>query len=333
MDIRINSFPVHFSLENEKNVAEVIASVSGWARERELVFTEARINDEHYLVESLPDIPLEAVRSIDCIVQSRADVVISSLEEADAYCERADSFVRRSLEERAVESGAAESLAGGARWLGEVVSSTLSLLGADPAEVSCRDTTVRDYLGRLEDFSSSVRAAGSSESLLEVFRGKGEVFAAVKEILRMMLMSENLRRLVVQSLESPDVLIESLKKIKEETAAQSDILAETVRLYQEGRDSDASEKFRSFVEFVYAYTRACYQCVPVFRIDPSKITIDGVSLEERNRALNDMLSQILSSLENNDIISLSDILEYEMRPQIETVGAYIDAVLEEIHKG
>jgi len=331
VDIRINSFPVHFSLENEKNVAEVIASVSGWARERELVFTEARINDEHYLVESLPDIPLEAVRSIDCIVQSRADVVISSLEEADAYCERADSFVRRSLAERAVEGGAAESLAGGARWLGEVVSSTLSLLGADPGEVSCRDTTVRDYLGRLEDFSSSVRESGSPESLLGVFEAKGEVFAAVKEILRMMLMSENLRRLVVQRLESPDVLIESLKNRKEEAAAQPDILAETGRRSQEGRASASGGMAHRFV--LYAYTRACYQCVPVCRIDPSKIAVDGVSLEERNRALNDMLSQILSSLENNDIISLADILEYEMRPQIETIGAYVDAVLAEIQAG
>ncbi len=333
MDIRINSLPVNFSLENEKSVAEVIASVSGWARERELVFTEARINDEPYMVESLPDMPLDSVRSIDCIVQSRADVVISSLEEGDAYCDRADAFVRRSLEERSVEPDAAESLAGGAAWLGEVVNATLSLLGLAPEEVSSRDLTVKEHLGHLADFSESVRTAGEGEKLLEVFERKGVVFSAVKEILRMMLMSENLRRLVVQSLESPDVLLQSLRRVKEDIGAQSGALAETVRLYQEGRDADASGHFRSFVEFIYAYTRACYQCVPVFRVDPSKIVIDGVSLEERNRTLNDLLSQILSSLENNDIISLSDILEYEMRPQIETIGAYIDALIAEIQEG
>lgn len=333
MDIRINSLPVNFSLEDEKSVAEVIASVSGWARERELVFTEARINDEPYMIESLPDMSLDSVRSIDCIVQSRADVVISSLEEGDAYCDRADSFVRRSLEERAVEPGAAESLAGGAGWLGEVVTTTLSLLGAAPEEVSCRDATVKEYLERLSDFSGSVRAAGEGEALLAVFGQKADIFSAVKEIFRMMLMSENLRRLVVQSLESPDVLLQSLRRVKEEIGAQSEALAETVRLYQEGRDSDASGHFRSFVEFIYAYTRACYQCAPVFRVDPSRVVIDGVSLEERNRALNDLLSQILSSLENNDIISLSDILEYEMRPQIETIGAYVDALIAEIQEG
>ncbi len=333
MDIRINGLPINFSLENEKSVADVIASVSGWARERELVFTEARINDESYMIESLPDMPLESVRSIDCIVQSRADVVIASLEEGDAYCDRADAFVRRSLEERAVERGAAESLAGGAEWLGEVVVSTLSLLGVAPKEVSCRDATVKDYLEQLAGFSESVRAAGEGEGLLAVFGQKGDIFQAIKEILRMMLMSENLRRLVVLSLESPDVLVESLRRVKDEIGSQADSLAETVRLYQEGRDSDASGHFRSFVEFIYAYTRACYQCAPVFRVDPSLIVVDGVSLEERNRTLNDLLSQILTSLENNDIISLSDILEYEMRPHIETIGAYVDALLEEIQEG
>ncbi|HNU92450.1 MAG TPA: hypothetical protein PKO25_11335 [Spirochaetota bacterium] len=330
MEILINSLPVHFRLENEKNIADVIASVSGWARERELIFTEARINDEPYAVEALPDMPLEAVRSIDCVVRSRADVVISSLEEADAYCDRATAFIESALDAGRVDREAAASLEGGAGWLGEVVESTLSLLGTAPEETGCRDTNVREYLDRLNDFSSSVRSADSEDSLLAVFKTAGGVFSAIKEVLRMMLMSENLRRLVVQSLESPDVLVHSLEKIREEAPAQSEVLAETVQLYQQGRDSEASKKFHSFVEFVYDYTRACYQCVPVFRIDTSGIEIEGVTLEERNRELNDMLSEILSSLENNDIISLSDILEYEMRPRIETIGAYIDAVLAEI---
>ncbi len=128
MDIRINSRPVNFSLEDEKSVAEVIASVSGWARERELVFTEARINDEPYMIESLPDMSLDSVRSIDCIVQSRADVVISSWRRATLIA-TGDSFVRvRSRRGRG--SGCGGIARGRCRMAGEVRHHTLRFWGA-----------------------------------------------------------------------------------------------------------------------------------------------------------------------------------------------------------
>ena len=88
VDIQINSRPISFELENEKSVSDVIHAVLQWAGERDLIFVEANIDNNTYQVDSPPELDLGGVRVINCIVQSKADVVIATLEEGMAYCDR-----------------------------------------------------------------------------------------------------------------------------------------------------------------------------------------------------------------------------------------------------
>ena len=61
-----------------------------------------------------------------------------------------------------------------------------------------------------------------------------------------------------------------------------------------------------------------------------EIMIDNVSLEEKNSIINDMINEIVNVMENNDIISLTDILEYEIKPVFENMELYIDKILDTI---
>ncbi|MBN1534108.1 MAG: hypothetical protein JXA20_15665, partial [Spirochaetes bacterium] len=56
----------------------------------------------------------------------------------------------------------------------------------------------------------------------------------------------------------------------------------------------------------------------------------GESLEEKNARLRDLLDQITEIMQNNDIISLADTLEYEIRPSLENLGTYLDLLLSQI---
>ena len=49
--------------------------------------------------------------------------------------------------------------------------------------------------------------------------------------------------------------------------------------------------------------------------------------------LHDFLNQTIIILENNDIISLSDILEYEILPALEDLGEYLDLLIDVITGG
>ena len=162
---------------------------------------------------------------------------------------------------------------------------------------------------------------------MDILRENREIFADIRQVFRMFLLSDEMRSLIVKSIDSPDVLITSMSQIGEELGEQLAGIQAAAVAFQTGKDADGSERLKNFVDFIYRYTRTCYQIVPVFGIDLAEIEVDGVSLEQKNSLLRDLLHEVTTIMENNDIISLSDILEYEIKPAMENLGEYIGLLL------
>jgi len=81
---------------------------------------------------------------------------------------------------------------------------------------------------------------------------------------------------------------------------------------------------------MFNYTRTCYQISPVFDISLKDIVVGEESLEERNREIQILLNETVDIMESNDMISLADILEYEIVESIENLENFIDLLLEKI---
>ncbi len=97
--------------------------------------------------------------------------------------------------------------------------------------------------------------------------------------------------------------------------------------FQSGKDGEGASRLQRFIDFFFSYSRVCYQVAPVFGIELSDIVNEGVSLLDRNRRIQDMLNEIIEIMENQDYISLSDILEYEIRPLMNDLGVFMDLLL------
>ncbi|HNT11469.1 MAG TPA: hypothetical protein PKG59_11315, partial [Spirochaetota bacterium] len=63
------------------------------------------------------------------------------------------------------------------------------------------------------------------------------------------------------------------------------------------------------------------------RLPVDRLMSDRLALEDINADLTEKLNMIVEVMENNDIISLTDILEYEIKPAFEGLGRYIDELL------
>ncbi len=320
--VQINSFPVTIELEGEETVQDLIGSVSQWARERDLIFLETQIGDNNYPVDQIPDMSLHDVESINCVVRSRAEVIISSLGEGIAYCDRVMQFFEENRQQGG-ESLPAESLAVGIDWLSDILHSVLGLLQID-GEMRYRDRRIADYLDELAELGKLIRSADDA-SYNKVISA-GDIFESVKNIFRMILQGEDLGNIVMNSIDSPDTLIRSLNEIRDSTPEQIQNLEEIAIAFQTGRDAEGSEKLQLFIDFMYFSIRTFFQIIPVFGIDLSTIVVNGDTLEERNVQINDRLQELVTVMENNDIISLTDILEYEIKPLIENLDGYIEQI-------
>jgi hypothetical protein len=329
MEIQINNCPVDFELNDEKTIGEVVNSIVDWTKNRNLIFTETAINNNNYSIDRLPDIPLDKIEILNCFVQSKADVVISSLNACIDYCAKSREFFTKSITDGKLDAVEIENAAGGVDWIIEVLGKISDLLGINLNEIKYKDDIVALYIDKFINFKKSlINNKKNIKKLFKSIEGDIEIFSVISDILKMLLMSEQMKSLVVQSIDSPDVLLKTLRSIKKEIPAQLKNLEEIAVSYQTRNDQDGALKLDHFINFIFNYSRACFQIASVFGADPEKIIIDGISLSKKNDEIKVHLDNIMEVMENNDIISLSDILEYEMKSSLENLEIYIDTLID-----
>jgi hypothetical protein len=330
MEIQINSCPVDFSVENEKNASEVLNSISKWATDRDLVLTEAWINNSSYSINDVPDIPIGEVNLINCVVQSRAEIAVSSINDAVDYCGKSIRFIENALDNGDIDREKIDLLRGGIDWIAAISTGVAELLGVSLNEFRYRDKNAFEVVDELMKFGD--RLSGGAEDVIKLLKDNVHLYVSVREILKILSQSEHMRNLLAQSPDSPDSIIQSLHEIKSSLPGQINNLIETAVAYQTGKDGLGSEKIQIFIDFIYKLTRTCQQAGPMFGINLSEIRVDGTSLADKSASIEGLLREIVSSLESNDIISLADILEYEMKPLIEGLEVLIGQLIEKINR-
>ncbi len=329
MEIRINNYPVEIVLENEKTIKDVISSIKGWINHKNLIFAGIDIDGTEYHVDDAPDLPIENISLINCLVQSRADIVYETVNEGIFYCDRVIDFLQH-LEEEPMDTDELEDLVSGVEWLEEVFPTISNLLGLNLEEVKYRDGTVAQHVKKLDELRHRVVTFTAEMNENGEIDIDDSLFINLKEIFNIFLASEEMKRLIIESIDSPDVLINSLKDIKEHLPEQKAILEKAAASYQTGNDNKGMEQLFNFIDFMFNYTRTCYQISPVFDISLKDIIVGEESLEEKNRELQILLNETVDIMENNDMISLADILEYEIGESMENLEQYIDLLLEKI---
>lgn len=329
MEIFINNHAIDFQLEDETTVSEVIASILDWSRERDLVVSEVIVDGDGYSIHEVPDIPVREAEQMNCLIESRADIVISSIDAGIRYCEKAKNFIEDMKGSSDEEVGELKHLGDGLQWLSDVLLSVVKLVGADPDTALFVEEPLAQYIDKASAMGKEISSGENFDEIRATVNEGRDIFQHVRDIFRLILGSEEMRSLVARSIDSPDSLIQSMLDIKNVMADEIENLKNTAIAFQGGNDAEAVEKLNRFIGFIYLYTRSCYQLVPVFSLDPADIKDDdGASLEEKNLQLQDLLSEVEEVLENDDIISLSDILEYELVPLMEELTGLVDALLE-----
>ena len=329
MEIRINDYPVDIILENEKYANDVVASISEWIKQKNLILSGIEIDGMEHQVNAIPDLLIENIDVINCFVQSKSDIVYETVNEGIVYCDRVIDFLQ-DIEDEPMDADELDDLVAGIEWLQDVFGTVSNLLGINLDDVKYRDSSVGDYVKRLDELKLRIA------KFISEMKDDGEVdiddliFMNIREIFNIFLISDEMKKLIVESIDSPDVLINSLKEIKAHLPEQKTILESAAISYQSGNDAKGMEQLLSFINFMFHYTRTCYQISPVFDISLKDIIIGEESLEEKNSELQILLNETVDIMENNDMISLADILEYEITESMKNLEEYVELLLERV---
>ncbi len=332
MEIKINNHPVEFQLEEENTIADVVDYFIDWSNERELVLFRIEIDGEFFTADDLPDKNLSDMQYMNFIIESKADLVFSSVDEGARYCDRAAKVIDRIISDDEYGIEELRHLPSGIDWIQGVFHSVLGILDVSPQEFRYRDRSLEDYLGDLLGLKSEIPDLKDRKAAADYFSSRERIFVSLKEIFRILLLSDEMKAMILHSIDSPDIIVSTLQSLREHLDGEVQNIEEIAVAFQSGKDSEGASRLQRFIDFFFSYSRVCYQVAPVFGIELSEVVNGGISLLDRNRRIQDMLNETIEIMENQDYISLSDILEYEIRPLVSDLGVFMDLLLSSVRE-
>lgn len=329
MEIQINGHSIEFAIEQEKTVKDVVKAISNWAQKRDLIFPEIWINNDHYSVESVPDFLLDNVQKINCIIISKADLVAESIFEASEYCGRLIQFIEGVEKTQSISVDDCKKITEGLEWLLEVTNKVIGLLGISLKTIRCRDKLAQALL---EEVSQLLRKIRSNENeIIFLLTQSKSLFSDFRDFLKILFLSDEMRKASITTIDAPDTVMRMLVEVLDEIQNQRQNIEKAASSYHAGKDFEASQLVEAFIDYIYRYLRVCYQLAPVFNIDPQTVSLNEKTLIQKNNEINNLLSQMVQCLENNDIVGLTDILEYEFIPTLDEIEGFCKTVFNLVH--
>ncbi|MFP4618190.1 MAG: hypothetical protein ACLFMZ_05045 [Spirochaetaceae bacterium] len=293
MEIKINNDPINFTLENEKNLGDIIAGIEKWLGNSGYLVSSIERDgipvvmdyDGEWKETSLDDIDL-----LEITILTGPEQYVTNLHTVYQYI---------SILQRSIASGNGDSLNNLREEHQFVVENLDALLGSP------------GYGAKL---GSLLSASGASD---------GELKPQVQQLLTF---CKNLSIILTGRIKEATEPFEELKNAAKGLSELVPQLMEVPVLLQTGKDKTAMGYVIEFTEYSDKLIRINHILKEQGILDISGIIVDGRRFDEFFRDFNDILRELLEAFDSQDSVLIGDLLEYEIAPRVETLDLYMDEI-------
>lgn len=317
MEIFVNNHKLDADLDTEKTIGDIVAGVNNWVESNQKYVVSCFVDGNDYDLSIMEELDIDKIDRIDFIIGEEMDVLVSSLEELDRYVDTIGSTLigRDSLTEN--ES---RDLSEGIIWIDTIVTSAKKLLklNLDTIRPMGKGKNVLEILDNLHKSVSHLESVSKIENFLEDLRDLKLFILDLRtrtEILD--LNKEQLLEILKDYTNSMDSIKTNFMKVNEN--------------FQSGRDKLASEMLTDGIGKMNTLLTALISLRNSHpQLELEKIEIENENLSSYNKNLNECLTQIAMGLENNDLVEVGDILEYELPDLLDGLKPYLDKIIEKL---
>ena len=322
MEIFVNEQELDAELGGEKNLAEIYEAINSWTQEHRKYILNMKVDDEEVAVTRLEEIPSEGVRRVDFYIGDETDMMLATIEELDRYVDQVGStlFSRQTLSEEDVPN-----LREGMEYIRQIIVSVSSLLHINLAERPAAVTALDDVqeepleriLQRMDDRVAGFKA-GSGRAEIEAFLADLRDFKLF--LMQLMLKTRTLGAGLEELLETVEDFERDLPQLLEEIVSINE-------QFNSGKDAGALETLDRITGRLHDSISALFALDYKLRARGAEtiaeLEIGGVSFRTRADTLTGLLRDLSSAFEENDIVAVGDILEYELTGGLEALRPYL----------
>ncbi len=324
MDILINDEKLEFRLENEKNLNEVIDSVEKWVFKNGRVISSISADDERITLDSPSETLHKGINGISMLkiqTLSPTEYALNTLETIGEYIV---DFKSRYLQSARLENH--DAVLEGLMLVENGLSGACSLLlirefavldenGVSLREMlGCLHAAVQKFERRYMDTADLPEIAGILDGLLRVLP-RVATWAVVKNGISM------------QKPQNTDAFFKSvLADLCSVTQSSVDKFENIGKNLQIGRDAPALNDILFITELLdeLVFMLGFFMQKHHDRMD--EIRVSEKSIREVIGSISEGLKEIEESFKNGDMVSVGDMIEYELKPLYEDVLKLIEKI-------
>lgn len=283
MKLKINNEIVDFVLENEKNVLDVLKSLSQLLASEDALITRILIDGKeiNFDDEALSKISIDNVKEIEVIAQKKEEVIYDLFLE----CQRLLSEVKNSLKEKGLNQK--QEIIDAFNWVKDTIQ-TISKTGYIGNSESI---TIISSIDKVIKFFDLDEKDINLETLMSVIDSLVNYIKAVREKLIYFQLPQK----------------EELGSLIEESLS---LLPKVSEAFQIGNDREALQNVEYLINVMEILTAFLKRNIKTFKEDKQEKV--GKLYED----MNSLLTRVIEAFENMDMVLIGDLFEYELSTQL-----------------
>lgn len=299
MEIRINNQKIDFTLENEKNLGDVLNGVESWMKDSDSVIISVKLGDRDLFYspkKTWEKIPIEEIDFLNITVKRLNDAKISNLETVHQYLGMLYQAVDTANDKQLNELLQGYSLMH--QSLDSFLISNPDLLAMD-----------KFFQGATVEMFYNWTSEMKNQALSHI---------------------QNIDNLVISRVGEAIHPREALVSVREQLKTSVKEISEVSVLLQTGQDRVAMEHIIRFSDLAQSLLRVFANLKSSLTTNLDTLTISGKTSEDFYNELNSILKELIEAFQAKDSVLIGDLLEYEIAPRLEALIDFTQRIEEHI---
>ena len=299
LKILLNHRTLDFTLENEKNLGDIITGVESWLKNSDLVITSVKILEKELLsdvTEEWKNTLIENIDQLSLIVKPMNELHLSSMQNIAHFLK----MLKQAFS--AKDTSLLKELNEGYPFMIE----SLTLLSQRLRSESLSNHTMV-FTNHFPNINKQMVFAWTKE----------EQEVAVAKI-------DSLLNNLIEIIEEMNNPFKTIQKLARKIKISSQDISEVSILLQTGKDREAMNILVAFSDTLQKFLRIFLILKENKNIDINHLTILDMSFEKYYNELNGFLKELIDAFQINDSVLIGDLLEYEIAPRLEGLIQFIE---------
>ncbi len=314
MQILLNKEKLDFTLENETTLLDVILSIENWLEQQNVVISAINVDGLELtpdMQEKLEEFQVSNINNVEIETATHTEFAFQSLNDAGRYIDRFLSEIDKGRENFILNKN--EKI-DGLNWLADIIFSSANVLQVNISSIFINHTNLEEVIAFLVLSSEQLEKKKHDDLFFYDYfvTGVRERLDLLKQMLPLIIQHAIFQLNNEDNYLRDDNIIKIIKSLKNDVYIMAPTLEKISQNFQSGKDLDALIGIKKVSGVLDNLVNSLTRIGQLLGLNYKVLQISGRTIEEINKSLLDVLTQIFNAFQDQDTVLLADLIEYEL---------------------